>query len=80
MKRYQTILLAGAIVAAFGAVGTMDAEDERREFAHYCAMVGAGHWPDYRNLVDSCPELTRGKGSRKMVINQTEKGNAGRKH
>ena len=37
-----------ALLALFGVVGAMAAKDAQVEQAHYCEMVKAGHWPDYR--------------------------------
>lgn len=40
-------LIAVAVVAAFGIVGSMDYKDEVREQVTYCENVKAGLWPDY---------------------------------
>ena len=45
----------GMLLAVIGIlllliVGRMDYHDAEREHAHYCAMVQAGHWPDYKKL------------------------------
>jgi hypothetical protein len=57
MNRNSLItLIAAAVVAIFMAVGESDYEDELREFKHYCNMVEAGHWPDFKKLADECPK------------------------
>lgn len=40
-------LIAAAVVAALGIVGSMDYKDEVREQVAYCENVKAGVWPDY---------------------------------
>lgn len=50
------ILIAAACIAAFMAVGNSDYKDELREFDHYCNMVEAGHWPDFKGIADECPK------------------------
>ena len=44
------ILLAAIGVMLMLIVGRMDYQDAEREHAHYCEMVQAGHWPDYKKL------------------------------
>ena len=44
----RTMLVIVALLAGFGLVSAMDYRDEQRAEAHYCEMVNAGHWPDYR--------------------------------
>lgn len=43
-------LAALAAVLALGIVGRMDADDAQLEADHYCEMVKAGHWPDYKGI------------------------------
>ena len=38
-----------AVVAALVWVGHASKQDALRERTHYCAMVKAGAWPDYRH-------------------------------
>lgn len=61
MKRTLTTIAAFlAIVAAFGLVGGMDAEDAEMQAALYCDNVKSGLWPDYeRTYVSEC-EKTHG--------------------
>ena len=33
---------------------TMDSEEEKREEAHYMAMVCTGEWPDYKHKKPEC--------------------------
>lgn len=48
MKRnVKGLLIALAVLLAFGIVGNMDYEDEVREQVAYCENVKAGMWPDY---------------------------------
>ena len=44
--------LAGffAAVLIMGVVGERDYEDAEQQDAHFCKMVSAGHWPNYRKL------------------------------
>lgn len=43
------LLLALAVLIAFGIAGRMDYEDALAESEHYCAMVNEGTWPNYKN-------------------------------
>lgn len=54
------LITFGALV--MGVIGSMDAEDERREERVYCAMVRDGVWPDYRGTYATmCPINRHGK-------------------
>ena len=44
----KNIILALVLLALYGIVGAMDAEDAQAEQEHYCEMVKAGYWPDYQ--------------------------------
>lgn len=46
-------LIAAAIVAALGIVGSMDYKDEVREQVAYCENVKAGMWPDYNGTYEA---------------------------
>jgi len=46
------ILLAAIGVMLMLIIGRMDYQDAEREHAHYCEMVQAGHWPDYRQIYE----------------------------
>lgn len=52
-----------AVLCAFAAlmiVGTMAIDDDQAELNHYCEMVEAGAWPDYREVYDEeCSTLER---------------------
>ena len=50
--------IAGLVVfaAAYGLVGTMDINDEKRQAEHYAEMVCAGAWPDYDDRNPDCEE------------------------
>ncbi|TVS00469.1 MAG: hypothetical protein EA406_00515 [Rhodospirillales bacterium] len=54
VPRWLAAMLA-AIIIAMAIIGEMDYRDHEREHAHYCEMVQAGHWPDYRGHVGTCP-------------------------
>lgn len=54
-----TYLIAGGVLSVFAVVTNSDFKDELREFDHYCDMVEAGHWPDFKNLADECPRGER---------------------
>jgi hypothetical protein len=47
------IILLGLI---FGLAGEMDKTDEENEVKHYCEMVDAGHWTNFKkvNLDEYC--------------------------
>lgn len=61
MKRNITPIVAVlAIVAAFGFVGAMDAEDAEMQAALYCDNVKSGLWPDYEGTYVSQCEATHG--------------------
>jgi len=45
-------LLFCAFLVLIGLVGDLDYQDEIRERDHYCGMVEAGKWPDYREIYD----------------------------
>ena len=49
-------ILGAAFLAVLGIVGTMDFHDELRAAVYYCDMVTAGHWPDYDNVAQYCPD------------------------
>lgn len=51
-----TYLVVFAVLLVFGAAGSADAEHAQREFRHYCYMVDAGHWPDYKGSREACVE------------------------
>lgn len=46
-----TAALAAAL-AMLGAAGQSDLEAELAAQAHYCAMVGDGHWPAYDDAIE----------------------------
>ena len=48
----KTTLVVVALLAGFGLVSAMEYRDEQRGQEHYCEMVQAGHWPDYRETYD----------------------------
>ncbi len=55
LKRYEIIILILILLAAFGMLGTMDAEEAELEAKAYCAMVaeykatnGKSGWPAYQ--------------------------------
>ena len=50
----KNIMIAAALLAAFGIVGAMDYQDEQRAEKRYCEMVESGYWPDYREMGDDC--------------------------
>ena len=50
----KTTLVIVALLAGLGLVSAMDYRDEQRSQEHYCEMVNAGHWPDYKELGDTC--------------------------
>lgn len=52
MTRFHKALVALCIITVLCAVGESDYNDAKREHAHYCAMVAAGHWPDFKKLVE----------------------------
>jgi hypothetical protein len=41
------IVLFGLLL---GLVGKMDKTDEEEEIQHYCEMVEAGHWTNFKNV------------------------------
>jgi hypothetical protein len=54
LKRYHVILIAIFLVAVFGLIGNLDAEDTQFQQEQYCAMVklwketrGQSGWPAY---------------------------------
>jgi len=54
IKRYHVILIAIFLVAVFGLIGNLDAEDTQFQQEQYCAMVelwketrGQSGWPAY---------------------------------
>lgn len=49
-NRGLAVTIAAGALVLLALVGTMDYHDAERELEHYCEMVEAGHWPDYRNL------------------------------
>ena len=48
MTKTQSTIALLVILALFGLVGQMDYDDAVDQQAQYCAMVKAGHWPDYQ--------------------------------
>ena len=46
-------LIAAAVVAALGIVGSTDYADEVREQVSYCENVKAGVWPDYNGTYET---------------------------
>ena len=50
----KTLFAVAALIAMFGAVGTMDHQDEIREAEHYAAMVCDGSWPNYKGVEVEC--------------------------
>ncbi len=59
-RKLKTIGAVLAIVAAFGFVGAMDAEDAEVQQALYCDNVKSGVWPDYEGTYVSECEKTHG--------------------
>lgn len=59
-QKFTTIAAVLAIVAAFGLVGGMDAEDAEAQAALYCDNVKSGLWPDYEGIYVSECEKTHG--------------------
>lgn len=53
----QKLITAIFIAFAFGAVGAMDAEDEKGQQDNYCQMVADGLWPEYREGDIDCEGL-----------------------
>jgi hypothetical protein len=54
IKRYQIILIAIFLVAAFGVIGNLEEEEAQFQEEQYCAMVklwketrGQSGWPAY---------------------------------
>lgn len=45
MKMIAVLL---ALLGLFGLAGAMDYEDQQAEQEHYCEMVKAKLWPDFR--------------------------------
>lgn len=43
------------VVGLFMLASSMDYADEFAEEEHYMKMVCDGYWPNYRNLVFTCP-------------------------
>lgn len=48
MTKTQSTIALLVILALYGLVGQMDYDDAVDQQAQYCAMVKAGHWPDYQ--------------------------------
>lgn len=46
-----TAAALAAALALLGAAGQSDLEAELAAQAHYCAMVGDGHWPAYDEAI-----------------------------
>ena len=44
----KTVAALLTLLGLFGLVGSMDYEDQQAEQEHYCEMVKADLWPDYR--------------------------------
>lgn len=66
--KLTTIAAVLAIVAAFGFVGGMDAEDAEMQAALYCDNVSSGVWPDYEGTYVSECEKTHGPKKVKKVL------------
>lgn len=50
MKKFLLVVVIGVL----WAVGsTLAFVDENIEIEHYCSMVKANKWPDYRNIYDT---------------------------
>jgi hypothetical protein len=54
IDRNKQIVTAFFIITFFGLalgwVGQMDKTDEEEEVQHYCEMVEAGHWNNYKRV------------------------------
>ena len=46
-------------IAALALAGCDDYEAEVAEAKHYCEMVKAGHWPDYKKQAQHCGEVIK---------------------
>jgi len=56
----KIIFVAGVLLffGVFAFVSNMDYDDAVAEEQYYMKMVCEGHWPNYENLVFTCPEET----------------------
>ena len=54
------VMLMITCLIIFLTIGKEDYQDEVQETEHYCEMVRAGVWPDFKNIYD---EVCDGKVS-----------------
>lgn len=52
--RILIIIIVLAWVGMFTYAGSLADKDEQTEFEHYCEMVKAKAWPDYKNAGENC--------------------------